>query len=228
MTKALMVGTNTPTFKKIQRATGIWLKEATHFNDVMTDNGIDVDYLSPNGGYIPIDPLSLGTDDMDAVDWKFYLDDEFRNQHLAKSLKPKDVNPKDYQVIYFISGHGAMTDFPENTELAQIAQTIYANNGIIAANCVGSCALLALRTKDGKRFVHGRKLTGFTDDEEALNGLTNDVEFLIEDELSKAGANFVKGTAFEPNVVVDDRLITGQNPNSATGVGDAIIKELLQ
>ncbi len=56
MTKALMVGTNTPTFKKIQRATGIWLKEATHFNDVMTDNGIDVDYLSPNGGYIPIDP----------------------------------------------------------------------------------------------------------------------------------------------------------------------------
>ncbi|NRO59383.1 hypothetical protein IMAU30014_02021 [Lactobacillus helveticus] len=85
-----------------------------------------------------------------------------------------------------------------------------------------------MRKEDGTRFVHGRKLTAFTNDEEALNGLTNDVEFLLEDELDKADASFVKGTAFEPNVVVDDRLITGQNPNSATGVGEAIIKELLQ
>ncbi|WP_057824791.1 type 1 glutamine amidotransferase domain-containing protein [Lentilactobacillus sunkii] len=228
MTKALIVVTNTPTFKKIQRATGIWLREASHFNKVMADNGIDVDYASPDGGYVPIDPLSLGTDDMDATDWQYYLDDEFRNEHLAKSLKPADVDPKDYQVIYFVGGHGAMTDFPENTELAKIAQTIYENGGIVSANCVGVCGLLPMRSIDGQRFVHGRKVTGFTNDEEALNGLTNDVEFLVEDELTKSGASFVKGTAFEPNVVVDDRLITGQNPNSATGVGEAIIKELLQ
>ncbi|MQM81663.1 type 1 glutamine amidotransferase domain-containing protein [Lactobacillus buchneri] len=228
MTKALMVVTNNPKFKKIQRATGIWLKEATHFNKVMADNGIDVDYVSPKGGYVPLDPLSLGTDDMDATDWEYYLDDTFRNHHLAQSLTPADVNPKDYQVIYFVGGHGTITDFPQNTELAGLAETIYANGGIVSANCVGVCGLLPMRTEDGKRFVHGRKLTAFTNDEEALNGLTNDVEFLLEDELDKAGANFVKGTAFEPNVVVDDRLITGQNPNSATGVGEAIIKELLQ
>ncbi|KRL12101.1 ThiJ PfpI domain-containing protein [Lentilactobacillus otakiensis DSM 19908 = JCM 15040] len=228
MTKALMVVTNNPKFKKIQRATGIWLKEASHFNKVMADNGIDVDYVSPQGGYVPIDPLSLGTDDMDATDWEYYLDDTFRNEHLAKSLKPADVDPQDYQVIYFVGGHGSMTDFTENTELAAIAEKIYANDGVVAANCVGVCGLLPMRTADGNRFVHGRKLTGFTNDEEALNGLTNDVEFLLEDELSKAGASFVKGTAFEPNIVVDDRLITGQNPNSATGVGEAIIKELLQ
>lgn len=122
MTKALMVVTNNPKFKKIQRATGIWLKEASHFNKVMADNGIDVDYVSPQGGYVPIDPLSLGTDDMDATDWEYYLDDTFRNEHLAKSLKPADVDPQDYQVIYFVGGHGSMTDFTENTELAAIAE----------------------------------------------------------------------------------------------------------
>lgn len=228
MTKALMVVTNNHKFKKIQRATGIWLKEATHFNKVMVDNGIDVDYVSPKGGYVPLDPLSLGTDDMDATDWAYYLDDTFRNQHLAQSLTPTDVKPTDYQVIYFVGGHGSMTDFPQNTELADIAEKIYANGGIVSANCVGVCGLLPMRKEDGTRFVHGRKLTAFTNDEEALNGLTNDVEFLLEDELDKVGASFVKGTAFEPNVVVDDRLITGQNPNSATGVGEAIIKELLQ
>ena len=228
MTKALMAVTNNPKFKKIQRATGIWLKDATHFNKVMLDNGIDADYVSPQGGYVPIDPLSMGTDDMDMIDWEYYSDDVFRNQYLAASKKPSDINPNDYDVMYFVGGHGTMGDFPDNKNLAQLAETIYQNGGIVSANCVGVCGLLAMRSEDGQRFIHGRKLTGFTNDEEALNGLTNDVDFLLEDELAKAGAAFSKERPFESHVVVDDRLITGQNPNSAAGVGEAVIKELLQ
>lgn len=228
MTKALIVVTNNAKFDKLYKATGIWLREAAHFNKVMQENGIDVDYMSPKGGYVPIDPLSLAPDMMDQIDWQYYLDDEFRNTHLAKSLKPADIQPADYQVIYFVGGHGAMTDFPENKELASIASAIYNNDGIIAANCIGVSALLAIRTTDGKRFVNGRKLTSFTNDEEALNGLTNDVKFLPEDELKKSGANFEKGEAFKSHVVVDNRLITGQNADSATDVGEAVIKALLK
>lgn len=228
MTKALIVVTNNSKFKKLYKAIGIWLREVTHFNQVMQENGIDVDYASPEGGYVPIDPLSLAPEAMDQTDWQFYLDDPFRNTHLAQSLAPTDINPADYQVIYFAGGHGAMTDFPDNKDLASIASTIYNNTGIIAANCIGVSALLAIRSTDGKRFVNGRNLTSFTNDEEALNGLTNDVEFLPEDELKKAGAHFEKGEAFKSHVVVDDRLITGQNANSATDVGEAVIKALLK
>lgn len=228
MTKALIVATNTPKFNNVDRATGLWLHEATHFNQVMTDNEIDVDYMSPEGGCIPLDPLCLSADNMDQVDWDHYLNATFRDTHLANSLKPESVNPADYQVIYFAGGHGAMWDFPENKELAGIAEQIDQNGGIIAANCVGVTALLAMRKRDGNRFTSGRKLTSFTNDEEALNGLTSEVKFLPEDELRKTGAKFVKGDAFKPNVVVDDHLITGQNPNSATAVGEAVIKDLLK
>ncbi|GHP13777.1 peptidase C56 [Lentilactobacillus fungorum] len=228
MTKALIVVTNNPKFEKLYKATGIWLQEVAHFNKVMQDNDIDVDYVSPQGGYVPIDPLSLAPDAMDPVDWEFYLDNDFRNQHLAKSLSPQEIQPTDYQVVYFAGGHGAMTDFPENKELASIALTIYNNDGIIAANCIGVSALLAIKLVDGHRFVNGRKLTSFTNDEEALNGLTNDVKFLPEDELKKAGAHFEKEEAFKSHVVVDGRLITGQNANSATAVGEAVIKGLLK
>lgn len=228
MTKALIVATNVPKFNNVNRATGLWLREATHFHKVMQDNEIDIDYVSPTGGYIPLDPLCLSGDSMDNIDWDFYLDNHFQNHYLATSLSPKEVTAEDYQVIYFAGGHGAMWDFPENKNLAKIAQQIIANNGIVSANCVGTTALLAMRTKDGKRFTAGKKLTSFSNDEEALNGLTSEVKFLPEDELKKAGANFIKGDPFKPNVVIDGNLITGQNPNSATAVGEAVIKDLLK
>ncbi|MFD1125043.1 type 1 glutamine amidotransferase domain-containing protein [Lentilactobacillus raoultii] len=228
MTKALIVATNTPKFDNVNRATGLWLREATHFQQVMQDNEIEVAYASPKGGYIPLDPLCLSGDNMDQIDWTFYLNDEFRNHSLAASIAPDKINPEDYQVIYFAGGHGAMWDFPENKALAKIAEQVMGAGGIVSANCVGATVLLAMRTATGKRFTTGKKLTSFTNDEEALNGLTSEVKFLPEDELKKAGADFVKGDPFQPNVVVDGNLITGQNPNSATAVGEAVIKDLLK
>ncbi len=228
MTKALIVATNVPKFENTNRATGLWLREATHFHQVMRANEIEVDYASPLSGYIPLDPTCLSGDNMDETDWQFYLDDNFRNTSLANSKSPANLNPGDYQVIYFAGGHGDLWDFPENKALAKLAQTIDEGGGIIAASCVGVVALLAMRTKEGHRFTAGRKLTTFTNDEEALNGLTSEVNFLPEDALRKSGATIVKRDPFEPNVVVDGNLITGQNPNSVTGVGEAVIKDLLK
>lgn len=108
MTKALIVVTNTAQFGSLKRPTGVWLSEATHFHQVMADNGINVDYLSPRGGYVPLDPGSIAADAIDETSWHFYGDPEFRQRNLANSLRPDQVNPDDYDIVYYAGGHGTM------------------------------------------------------------------------------------------------------------------------
>ena len=223
MTKALIVVTNTAKFPTINRATGLWLSEATHFHEVMAENNIEVDYVSPNGGYVPLDPGSLAPDSMDETNWKYYTDINYRNEKLANSLKPADINSKDYDIIYFAGGHGVMWDFPDNEELGKISQDIYDQGGIVSAVCHGVVGLLSMKDAAGKNWISGKNLTGFTNEEEELNQLTDAVPFLTEEALKEAGANHSKAAAYTENVVTDGRLVTGQNPQSAHGVGEAVI-----
>lgn len=226
MTKALIVLTNHAKFETINRATGVWLSEATHFNQVMTEHQIDVDYVSPNGGYVPLDPGSIAPDQLDEVNNQFYNDADFRNRALGQSLQPSDVNARDYDVIYFAGGHGTVWDFPKNTALGQLAKQIYDQGGIVSAVCHGVVGLLAIQNADGSAFIKDKNLTGFTNEEEAINQLTNDVPFLAEDALKTAGAHHTKREPYTEHVVTDGRLITGQNPQSARGVGEAVIRLL--
>lgn len=226
MTKALIVLTNHAKFDTLDRATGVWLSEATHFNQVMKDNQIDVDYVSPAGGYVPLDPGSIAADQLDAVNLGFYTDADFRNRALGQSLKPSDVNAADYDIIYFAGGHGTVWDFPKNQELGQLAKQIYDNGGIISAVCHGVVGLLEIQNADGNAFIDGKQLTGFTNEEEAINQLTDDVPFLAEDALKAAGAHHTKSDPYTEHVITDGRLITGQNPQSAKGVGEAVIAVL--
>ncbi|WP_412989875.1 type 1 glutamine amidotransferase domain-containing protein [Pediococcus siamensis] len=226
MAKVLVVLTNHAQFDTIKKATGLWLSEATHFVNVLFENDIDVDYVSPKGGYVPVDPGSLDATELDAVNQKFYGDAGFRNRALGHSLKPSDVNASDYEAIYFAGGHGTVWDFPKATSLGKLAKAIYDNGGVISAVCHGVVGLLAVDGDDGKKFINDRKLTGFTNEEEAINKLTGDVPFLAEDELKAAGANYSKHEAYTEHVVTDGRLVTGQNPQSAKGVGEAVVKLL--
>lgn len=223
MTKVLVVLTNHQKFDTINRATGLWLSEATHFVDVMQQNNIEVDYVSPNGGYVPIDPGSLASDQLDDINHRFYDDADFRNHALGASLKPSDVNPADYQAIYFAGGHGTVWDFPDNRDLGNIALQIYDNGGYITAVCHGVVGLLSIK-QGANKFINGKNLTGFSNEEEQINQLTNDVPFLAEDVLKAAGAHYTSGAAYTKHVIVDGRLITGQNPQSAQGVGEELVK----
>ena len=218
MTKALIVVTSTAQFAGRKQATGVWLSEATHFHAVMREHGIDVDYVSPEGGYVPLDPGSILPDNLDDATWSFYSDDAYRQRYLANAMKPADVNAADYDLIYFAGGHGTMWDFPGNKALAAIAQQIYANGGLVTAVCHGVVGLLPLVNPDGTAFIKDRKLTGFTNEEEAINKLTDAVPFLAEDALRKTGSDYSKAAAYTEHVVADGRLITGQNPQSARGV----------
>ncbi|MFC6182219.1 type 1 glutamine amidotransferase domain-containing protein [Lactiplantibacillus daowaiensis] len=224
MTKVLVVVTNNQRFGALDRATGLWLSESVHFQAVMAEHGIDVDYVSPKGGYVPLDPGSLT--DMDATTWRYYNDADFRNRDLAQSFTPAEVNPADYAAIYFAGGHGVLWDFPNNVDLAKLADVIHQNGGITAAVCHGVVGLLGLHETDGRELIADKHVAGFSNEEEAINQLTDAVPFLTQDALVKAGGLYTSAAAYTAHVVVDGNLVTGQNPQSAKGVAEAVVKLL--
>lgn len=223
MKKVLVVVTNVSKYPTQERATGLWLGEAVHFVDALEKEGHAIDFVSPKGGYTPIDPHSLAADQMTELDWQYYCDNTFMNK-LGTTLAADDVNAADYDAIYYTGGHGVMWDFPDHKGLQAIASTIYANGGIVSAVCHGAVGLLNSKDADGNYLIAGKKVTGFTNTEEHALGLEKVVPFLTEDALVERGAEYVKGEDWAEFAVADQRIISGQNPAS----GGAVAKEMLK
>lgn len=221
--KILVVVSSVSKYPDLNRATGLWLGEAVHFVDKVEKAGYKVDFVSPKGGYTPIDPHSLA--EATEIDWKYYQDASFMAR-LGKTLKPEEVIPENYQVIYFAGGHGTIWDFPENHDLQKISETIYHRGGIISSVCHGALGLLGIQADDGNNLIAGKQVTGFSNEEEKLAGLDEYVPYLTETELSKHGARYYATEAFTPNAIEDGRLITGQNPASGGPVADLVLKQL--
>lgn len=222
--KILVVSTNKGEYGNAKAATGLWLGEATEFIRVVEKNGYQVDYTSPNGGYVPIDPRSIKYAEQEDLD--MYNDPEWRQKALANSLKPSDINPDDYAAIYFTGGHGVMWDFPHNKELHDISLKIYENGGYLTSVCHGIAALLYLQDKDGHYLVTGKHITGFDTMEELLSGKRRYVPFLNEEVAKEQGAIFEKRRAYSPFAVQDGQFITGQNPWSPKQVADLLMKNI--
>ena len=223
MKNILVVVTNVSKYPNQERATGLWLGEAVHFVDEVEKEGYHVDYVSPNGGFTPIDPHSLEADQMTELDWQYYSNPDFLNK-LSATLSADDVNPKDYDAIYYTGGHGVMWDFPDDKKLQSIASNIHENGGIVSAVCHGSVGLLNIKNAAGNYLIADKKVAGFANTEETALGLDKAVPFLTEDELVNRGANYVKGEDWAAFAVADDRVVSGQNPAS----GGAVAKEVIQ
>jgi len=223
MKNILVVVTNVSKYPNQERATGLWLAEAVHFADEMGKEGYTIDYVSPKGGYTPIDPSSLQPDQMSELDWHYYSNNDFLNK-LSATLSAYDVNATDYDAIYYTGGHGVMWDFPNDEKLQRIASQIHENGGIVSAVCHGSVGLLNIKNAAGDYLIAGKKVAGFANTEETALGLEKTVPFLTEDELVNRGANYVKGEDWAAFAVADDRVVTGQNPAS----GAAVAKEVIQ
>jgi putative intracellular protease/amidase len=226
MSKVLIVLTNAAKYEKVDAPTGLWLSELTHFYDVLVENKVAVDFVSPDGGYVPVDPQSLLS--MDEVDRKWYTNEDFRNAALGNTLNPMEVLAADYDAIYYAGGHGTMFDFPKSYEVATLASAIYKKGGIVSAICHGVVGLMPVVDEKGAALVKGRTITGFTNEEEKIGKATEIVPFLAEDALKDLGANYQKGAAYTDVVRVDGRLITGQNPQSAHSLGIAVVKKLAE
>lgn len=225
MKKVLVAVTNTPTYGEKDDATGLWLGEAAEFVDEVGKRGFEVDYVSPRGGYVPLDPRSMKRAYVDAASFALYRSADFQERALAHSLNPDEVDAGAYAALYYTGGHGVMWDFPDSEGLARLGLRIYGNGGYLASVCHGIAGLLFLR--DGGRYlVEGRSITGFTTTEEYLSGHSADIPFWSEDVAKEHGALFRKKRPFAEYALQDGRLITGQNPQSPRAVARLLLKNL--
>lgn len=163
-----------------------------------------------------------GIDLQDPLNKAFLADPSIVAQ-LENTLNPTQVDPGQYDAIFYAGGHGTMWDFPNNEQLSQIASTIYEAGGIVGAVCHGPAALVNITLSDGKYLVAGKTVSSFTNEEEEIVGLTEVVPFLLESKLIERGAKITKASSFQAHVVVSERLVTGQNPASAAGVGERMV-----
>lgn len=219
--KILIIATNHDRLNNGQE-TGYWLGEITHFYNILADAGFEIDFASPKGSKPPMDKKSYNLRDRDN---RKFIGNSNLKQRLETPIPIDQLNPEDYMAIYYAGGHGAMWDFPNNKTLAQVAAAIYENGGFVAAVCHGSAGLLNIQLADGRYLLDGKSATGFANLEERLIRLTSAVPFLLEDEIKKRGAQYKRALLpFIPHVVVNDRLVTGQNPQSAKAVAKALIQ----
>ena len=225
MKKILIVATNKAAVGAREKKTGLWLRELTDFYHEIKDD-FKVDILSTASSRVPIDPLSL----MEAVVHKqtrhYYMDDELMGK-LKKPLTPDQVRGQDYVAIYFAGGHGTMVDFPDHPGLQQLAASIYEKGGVVAAVCHGQSALPNTHLSDGRNLLAGHVVTGFSNLEEKMMGMYSDIPFSLEQALRDQGTLYqIAQLPFTACVIESGRLVTGQNPASASLVGKKV-EELL-
>lgn len=224
--KVLIACTNHQAYPTKTGKTGLWLSELTHFYEKMAGRRVLMDFVSPLGGEIPIDERSL--DLKDECNAKYWEDATFRNK-LSHSLTPSQIQSEDYRLIYFTGGHGALWDLTENKELQEITAKIYERNGMVSAVCHGVCGLLNVKLSDGSWLVSDKYLTGYSNMEETLMRFVSEVPFYLEDKLKERGAHYTKAMLpFVEYIEMDERLITGQNPNSARKVASKALEELFE
>ncbi|MEF0943783.1 type 1 glutamine amidotransferase domain-containing protein [Rhizobium sp. BR 362] len=201
--------------------TGFAMVELTHPLEVFQAAGIPVEIASIRGGHPPIDFFDLS----DPVNDRFWKDKEFR-EALAHSLVLGDLDASRYSAVFFAGGHGTMWDFADSEAVQKVIREIWEAGGIVSAVCHGPAALVNAKLSDGSYLVAGKTLASFTDEEEAEVNYTKVVPYLLATTLKQRGALHQAAPNWSGNVVTDGRLVTGQNPASARGVGQALVDQL--
>lgn len=222
--KVLFVVTSHGKMGDTGKPTGWYLPEFAHPYEVLSSQ-CEIIVASPNGGEAPLDPSSVEAFKEDAVSSKFLKHNEklWKNTHKLSEFSGR---AKEFEAIFFVGGHGPMWDLATDPISHKLIFEFYENNKIISAVCHGPAALVNVKVSTKQYLLEGQKVTGFSNTEEDAVGLSSVVPFKLEDALNAAsGGHYVKANQdWGEKVVVSrgGRLITGQNPASATGVGQAI------
>ncbi|MBD8899366.1 type 1 glutamine amidotransferase domain-containing protein [Rhodanobacter sp. DHG33] len=225
--RILHVVTNVAHYADLSEPTGLWLSELTHAYQVFADKGWEQRIVSPKGGVSPLEPRSLKWPNIDATA-KAWLADDARMVLLSETDRPDQIDPAAFDAVYFTGGHAVMWDFPDSAGLQRITRDIYERGGIVSSVCHGYCGLLNTQLSDGTLLVAGRKITGFAWAEEVLAGVARKVPYNAEQAVKQRGALYEKALLpFASKVVVDGRLVTGQNPQSAKATAERVAAALL-
>lgn len=224
MKKVLFVLTSHSELGDTGEKTGFWVEEFAAPYYALSDKGVEIDIVTPLGGQPPIDPKS---DDPSAAteDTKRFDKDEALKAKLKNTKKLATVNQADYDAVFYPGGHGPMWDLATDKNSADLISSFYSNNKPVAFVCHSPAALKNVKV-NGDYLVKGKKVTGFSNTEEAAVGLTDVVPFLLEDALQANGAAYSKVGDWQPYAVEDGLLITGQNPASSILVAEKLLQQL--
>ncbi len=199
--------------------TGLWLEEFATPYQLFSAAEIALTVASPQGGRVPVDPRSEPTAEQAAA-WAEPI------ARLQNTLPTSAVKASDYDAIFMPGGHGTMFDLPGDAGLQRLLTDFAEQDKPIAAVCHGPAALTTARLADGSYLIAGKRMTGFTNEEERAAELDTLMPFLLESKLREAGGQFVAAAMWSDHVEQDGKLITGQNPQSSASVAQAIILEL--
>ena len=223
--KILVVLTSHDRLGDTGKATGFWLEELAAPYYRFKDAGATLTLASPKGGQPPLDPKSNDPDAQTDATRRFQADAEALSA-LADTRVLKDVSVDDYDAVFYPGGHGPLWDLAEDAHSIALIERAIAAGKPVAAVCHAPGVLRHVRTADGAPLVQGKRVTGFTNSEEAAVGLTDVVPFLVEDMLKANGGQYSKAGDWQAYAVEDGLLITGQNPASSEVVADALLARL--
>jgi len=223
--KILMVLTSHDQLGNTGKKTGFWLEEFAAPYYAFKDAGADVTLVSPLGGQPPLDPKSDEPGSQTDATRRFKAD-AATQAALASTGKLSDVSGDGFDALFYPGGHGPLWDLAEDPVSIKLIETMAAAGKIVSAVCHAPGALRHVKAADGSPLVKGKKVTGFTNTEEDAAQLTDIVPFLVEDMLVNNGGQYSKGADWAPYVVVDGKLITGQNPASSELAAQAVLRQL--
>jgi putative intracellular protease/amidase len=224
--KVLLVLTSHDKFGDTGRKTGLWLEEFSSPYYVFKDAGVDLTIASPKGGQAPIDPKSDQPENQTPSMTRF-KNDLAAQKDLANTVRLADMKADDFDTVFYAGGHGPMWDLAEDPVSIKLLESFYNSGKIIALVCHGPGVLRHVKYQ-GEPLVKGKHVTGFTNSEDDDAQATKFLPFLVEDEMLKLGAIFEKVRNWQPFYVIDGRLMTGQNPASATALAQALLKAVGQ
>ena len=223
--RILMVLTSHDRLGDTGKKTGFWLEELAAPYYVLKDAGATITLASPKGGQPPLDPKSDQPENQTELTKRFRADTAAQAQ-LASTRKLADVSADDFDAVFYPGGHGPMWDMPDNATSIALIEAFVKADKPVGAVCHAPVALVNVRGKDGEYLVKGKRVSGFTNEEEEAVGLTKVVPFLLEDRLKQRGGIYKKGANWAPFVQVDGKLVTGQNPASSGPAAQELLKLL--
>jgi putative intracellular protease/amidase len=225
MKKVLFVLTSHDQLGDTGEKTGFWIEEFAAPYYKLLDAGIQVTLTSPKGGQPPIDPKSDTPGSATPATERFKKDKETQEK-LANTVMLSLMKEEEFDAIFYPGGHGPLWDLAEDKNSIHLIESFYGNNKPVAFVCHAPGVLRHTNNTMGEPLVKGKKVTGFTNEEEAAVGLTKVVPFLVEDMLKEKGGEYSKVANWQPYAIQDGLLITGQNPTSSELVADKLLQLL--
>jgi putative intracellular protease/amidase len=223
--KILMVLTSHDQLGSSGKKTGFWLEEFAAPYYAFKDAGADLTLASPAGGQPPLDPKSDEPDAQTEATRRF-KSDESAQAVLAHTTRLSAISGADFDAVFYPGGHGPLWDLAGNPDSIRLIESMSRAGKTVAAVCHAPAVFRDTKAADGEPLVKERMVTGFTNSEEDAAHLTKIVPFLVQDMLVENGAKYSKGPDWQPHVVTDGKLITGQNPASSAAAAAAVLAQL--